>query len=78
MVKGDKHLLDKVFAWFGKTSGLVWYRHWYFGSTKLALIFGRIAQKPAQLHTISGLSFEISKIDPVPSVVKMMQGKDMK
>ena len=57
LVRDDKHVIVQVFARFGKMSGLVWSRHGYFkntnhGSTKLALIFSRIGEKPARLHII--------------------------
>ena len=52
----DKQVIVQVYARFWKMSGLVWSRYEYFGSntnhgsTKLALIFFRIDQKPARLH----------------------------
>ena len=63
LVRDNKHVVVQVYAQFWKISGLVWSRHGYFqwldirsrqntnhGSTKLALLFSRIEQKPARLH----------------------------
>ena len=55
LVRDDKHVIVQVFARFGKYQGLFGLAmqiNTNHGSTKLALIFSRIEQKPTQLHII--------------------------